>query len=73
MYFFFYLFMSEFNEELYLVLKDLKGKGVILETDINSKEKVINKLQNNDVIIEMSEDKFTCIEKKYLTEKQLHF
>lgn len=61
------------NNELYLVLKNLNGKEIILETDLNSKERVIDKLQNDDVIIEISEGKFTCIEKRILNKETITF
>ena len=61
------------KSELYLVLKNLVGKEVILETDVNSKDQVMNRLQNDDVIIEMSKEKFTCIEKRILNKETITF
>ena len=61
------------KSELYLVLKNLVGKEVILEADVNSKDQVMNRLQNDDVIIEMSKEKFTCIEKRILNKETITF
>lgn len=61
------------NKELYLVLKNLKGREIILETYFSNKEKVINKLQDNDVIIEISKEKFTCVEKRILNKETITF
>ena len=61
------------NNELYLILKDLKGKEIILETSYDNKDKVINKLKDNDIDIKVSEERFTCLEKRILNKETITF
>lgn len=61
------------KKELYLVIEDMNGKEVILETLVSNKKNIIDKFEENNICYEITNKKFECKEKKLFNKENKAF